>query len=548
MTDMPEKMSESKIPASGPEEITNQSAANPYRRAFLVTLVACIAFAGLAAWLWWRSPWNTLMVRQQTTPVTAPSPSSAPLMAAAQEFPAQSLEAPLAPIQLSPERMQRIGVQIGTVESKVVSDEIRTTGNVAVDETRAAYVQVRFSGWIQKVFADATYQYVRKGQPLFTIYSPDLVATQGEYIVAKQNYERVGDSSVPGVAAGAASLLAAAAERLRQWEVPAGEIERLESSGQVQQEYEVASSVSGYIIEREALANKYVQPDTRLYTVADLSSIWVFAQVFQHDLGRIRAGNRATLTVDTYPGRVFSGRVDFVYPDIDMATRTARVRLVFPNPDVKLMLGMFVNVTLRLPMGRQLTIPAGGVLQSGMRSIVFVDGGQGHLEPREVELGPRVGDEFMVLKGLDAGERIVTSANFLIDSESQLQAALGTFVPPPPGAGQGAPTAPQAEIEFTTDPSPPRKGNNTFRVRLRDAAGAPITGAEVPVTFYMPAMPAMGMGAMCTDSMLSDRGGGVYEGTGVLDSGGSWQVIITARREGQVIATRQLSVIATGGM
>jgi RND family efflux transporter MFP subunit len=420
---------------------------------------------------------------------------------------------------------------------------------VAIDETKLAYVQVRYSGFIEKVFADATYQYIRKGQPLFTIYSPDVVATEREYLVAKQNQQQVAQSTVPGVASSAASLLDATSERLKQWGVPQHEIARLESSGQVQQELEFDSPVSGYITERNALPSVSVQPDMRLFTLADLSSVWVQAQVFQNDLGRIKVGDPAALTVSTFPGRTFRGRVDFIYPQLDTDTRTAKVRIVSLNSDLQLKPGMFVNVALKVPMGRQLVIPASGVLQSGTRQIAFVERSDGYLDPRGVELGPRIGDDFVVAKGLKAGERIVTSANFLIDSESQLQAALGSFVPPPPGAGAAsAMNAPQANTELTSDPNPPSKGSNVFRVRLADANGSPISGAEVSVTFFMPAMPAMGMAAMRTPVAVSDKGNGVYEGSGVLGSGGTWQTTIVAKRNGQTIVSKQLSVNASGGM
>lgn len=513
-----------------------------YRTGFLLTLATSIILSLLLAGLWlhYRST-RTTSTRSQGTSAQE-SVSNAPAAAT-------PTETPLAPIQLSPERLQSIGVSTGEVEQKAVEDEIRTTGNIAVDETRLAYVQVRFSGYIQKVFADATYQYVHKGQPLFTIYSPDLVATEREYLVAKRNQQQVAASTVPGVASSAASLVEATTERLQQWDIPDNEISRLESTGKVQQELEIDSPVSGYITDREALPNKYVQPDTRLYTVADLSTVWGLAQVFQNDLGRVRIGAPATLTVDTYPGRTFSGRVDFVYPEIDPATRTARVRLVFPNPDLKLTPGMFVNVVLKIPMGRQLVIPASGVLQSGTRQIAFVDRGSGNLEPREVELGARIGDDFVVLKGLKPGEHIVTSANFLIDSESQLQAALGSFAPPPPGVGAAAAmNTPQTNAEFSSDPNPPHKGSNMFRVKLAGSNGTAISGAEVSVTFFMPAMPQMGMAAMRTTVSLADKGSGLYEGSGQLPSGGTWQVNILAKKNGQTIASKQLNVTATGGM
>jgi Cu(I)/Ag(I) efflux system membrane fusion protein/cobalt-zinc-cadmium efflux system membrane fusion protein len=232
-------------------------------------------------------------------------------------------------------------------------------------------------------------------------------------------------------------------------------------------------------------------------------------------------------------------------------TRTVRVRLVFSNPGVVLKPGMYVNVTIAAPLGRQLVIPSSGVLQAGTRQVAFIDHGQGYLEPREVETGPRIEDRIVVLKGLRVGDRIVSSANFLVDSEAQLQAAIGSFAPPPPGAGAAAAMnapRPQVAIDLSTEPSPPRRGTNTARVKLMDAERKPIEGAQVTATFFMPAMPAMGMAAMRAAVTLSDKGGGVYEGPLQLESGGTWQVTITAQKNGQTIATKQLSVNTTGGM
>src|SRR6266436_4131076 len=514
-----------------------------YRTGFLLALVANIVLVAVLAGLWlhYRRAKPVAEMRLQMPTFTTQAPTATP--------PTASAETPLVPVQISAQRLQSIGVKTGEVERKLVEDEIHTTGNVVVDETKLAYVHVRFSGFIEKVFVDATYQYIRKGQPLFTIYSPDLVATEREYLVAKQNQQQVAQSTVQGVALSAASLLDAAAERLKQWGVPQKEITRLESTGQVQQELAVDSPASGYITERNALPTVAVQPEMRLYTIADLSTVWVQAQVFQKDLECIKVGAPATLTVNTYPGRPFTGRVDFIYPPVDMDTRTAQVRGVFSNPGLQLKPGMFVNVSLKVPMGNQLVIPASGVLQSGTRAIAFVERSDGYIEPREVQLGSRVGDDLIVLKGLKAGEQIVTSANFLIDSESQLQAALGSFVPPPPGAGAAsASNAPQGIVELSSDPTPPRRGGNVFRVKLTDGNGAPISGADVSVTLFMPAMPAMGMASMRTPVTLTDKGNGLYEGSGELKSGGTWQVTILAKKNGQLIANKQLSVNATGGM
>ena len=516
-----------------------------YKKAFLITaIVNVVLLACLGAAMWRRGGVRQMNrgAASATSGEAGPAPSTA-----------KPAESPLAAVQLSPERLQSIGVKFGTVARKAVVDELRETGNVAIDETRLYYVQTRFSGYVVKVFADATYRYVRRGQPLFTIYSPEVAAAEREYLIAKRNAQKLSTSGVPGVAAGADSLLDASLDRLRQWEIPQAEIARLESSGQAQQEIEIDSPASGYITERHALPNLTVQPDTHLYTIADLSSVWVFAQVYQNDLGRVRAGEAAALTVDSYPGRSFNGRVDFVYPDVDMATRTARVRLVFSNPQLQLTPGMFVNVTLRVPLGTQTVIPVDGVLQSGTRQIVFVDRGNGYIEPREVQLGPEADGEYIVLKGLKSGERIITSANFLIDSESQLQAAIGSFVPPPAPSGAAAgihSSAAQAsvQIEFSTDPATVHKGRNEYRVKLTSPSGSPVSGAQVSVRSFMPGMPDMGMPAMNVVTPLNEKGGGTYEGQAELQSGGTWQITVTATKDGNVLATKQLSINAEGGI
>ncbi|MBZ5699923.1 MAG: efflux RND transporter periplasmic adaptor subunit [Acidobacteriia bacterium] len=521
-----------------------------YRNAFFVALIGNLVFAGILAGIWWYTRRSTGKLQPATA---AANPEVQPSQGSSAGSSLVPVQTPHVPVQLSAERLQSIGVKFGKVERKSVQDEIRMTGSVAIDETRLSYVQTRISGHIEKVFADATYQYVRKGQRLFTIHSPELVVAEHEYLLAKQNEKELSQSTIPGVAAGVASLLDSSRERLEQWNVSEQEIARLESTGQVAHALEIYSPVSGYITERNALPNMMVQPETRLYTIADLSTVWVLAQVFQNDLGRIRVGAPTSITVDSYPGRAFRGKVDFIYPDVDMTTRTARVRLVFANSNLTLTPGMYVNVVLQVPLGNQLVIPVSGVLQSGTRQIVFVDRGTGYLEPRDVQLGSQAGDQYIVLKGLKAGERIVTSANFLIDSESQLQAAIGSFTPPLLGAGaataMNAPTAQSAaQIEFSTEPSTPRKGTNLYRVKLTGADGAPVTATQVSVRSYMPGMPQMGMAAMNVITPLSEKGGGIYEGQVNLDSGGTWQLTVTAIKNGAAVATKQLSLNAEGGM
>ncbi|HVT18067.1 MAG TPA: efflux RND transporter periplasmic adaptor subunit [Thermoanaerobaculia bacterium] len=534
-----------------------------YRAAFFVALALAATFALAAAALWWRLHQRSVPGARAAAQAPAggdlkppeagrPGVSPPPGGGGSEMLAAKPQETPLAPIQLSPQRVQSIGVQTGSVAYKHVEDELRFAGSVQVDERRLAYVQTRFAGWIRRLYVATTGEFVRRGQPLFTIYSPDLVTTEQEYLLARKTQRALAGSSVDGVAAGASSLLSAAKARLQQWQVPAREIEKLEASGQAITDLPINSPASGYIMEKNILPNMYVQPDTKLYTVADLAAVWVVAQVFQNDAGRIKPGDPAEVTVDAYPGAVFRGAVDYLLPQVDAATRTLPVRLVFANPGLELRPGMYVNVRLHLPLGRQLVIPAAAAFQSGSRSLVFLYRGNGNIEPRQVELGPRVGDDLVVAKGLSAGDAIVTSANFLIDSEAQLQAAAGAFIPPPPGAGAAsainAPAQAQAAVEMTTDPSPPRKGSNSVRVRVTGADGKPLAGAEVSITFFMAAMPAMGMAAMNTTIKASDQGGGMYAGQGTLESGGTWQVTVTVRQQGRTLVAKHLTVNATGGM
>src|SRR3989454_2780267 len=372
--------------ASEGADILNEER-NRYRRAFWIALAATVVLAIVALSLWWRlnqaatgaQPGNN---SANSEPMAAMGqPSSASGSGSEPETTGDPRadnmqETSRAPIQLTPQRMQSIGIVLGKVESKPVNAELRFYGNVQVDERRQAYVQTRFAGWIRKVYADATGNFVGKGQPLFTVYSPDLVATEQEYLLAKKNSESLQKSSVNGVASGAANLFSAAKERLLQWEVSPAEIEKLDQTGKVITDLTISSPVSGYITEKNALPNMYVQPETRLYTVADLSDVWAYAQVFQNDIGRIKVGDPATLTVDAYPGRTVAGRVNYIWPQVDMTTPTVRLRLVFSNSGMKLTPGMFVNVSLQIPMGRQLVIPASGVFQSGTRQMAFVDHGE----------------------------------------------------------------------------------------------------------------------------------------------------------------------------
>ena len=523
--------------------------ARTYQIAFGSAVSVCVLLAATLLYvLMHRNPAALPVSSQDPVVARGPEMTSKPVQpgGAAQA----GTEPALAPVQLSPQRLQEIGVTTATVTFKDVNDDLTVPGNVDIDEERLSYVQTRFPGWIQNVFANATYQYVRKGQRLFTIYSPDIVSSEQEYLLARQNQKAFAPDANGMAAQEGGWLMKAAEERLRQYGIPAQEMTNLEQSGKVQRDIAIESPVSGYITERNALPNAYSQPETKLYTIADLSTVWVYANVSQSDVGRLKPGNSALVTVDAYPGRRFNGRIDQILPQVDPATRTVRVRLVFRNPGVALKPGMYVNVAIAVPLGRQLVIPASAVLQGGTRAIAFINHGNGNLEPRFIETGLQLDDSVVVLKGLQNGEQVVSSANFLVDSEAQLQAAMGAFAPTPtqPAAGASAAPPQQMRIDLSTEPSPPRKGANTVRVKLIGPDGKAVPGAQVKATFFMPAMPTMGMAASRAEAALADKGNGLYEGPLELESGGTWKVTVTVQRVGQPVTTKQFSLSATGGM
>lgn len=517
------------------------------KNAFFVTAILCIGLASTLGYILWHRHASPV-APADAGPVVARGPESAEAVNTGKPASATKGDEPmLSAVQLSPQRMQEIGVTFATVEMKDVNDELQAPGSVAMNEQRLSYVQTRFPGWIKSVFANATYQYVKKGQKLFTIYSPDLVNTEQEYLLARNNQATISEHMHGMPAKEGNWLLQAAEERLRRFDVPEAEIAQLAKSGTASREISVESPASGYIIERNAIPNAYVQPETKLYTIADLSTVWIYANVPQADVGRLKPGDRSEVSVDAYPGRKFGGRIDQILPDVDATTRTVRVRLVMSNPGILLKPGMYVNVNIAAPLGRHLVIPSSSVLQAGTHQIAFIDRGQGSLEPRTIETGTRLDESVVVLKGLNVGDRIVSSANFLLDSEAQLQSSMSGYLPPQQNTSPQQ-LIEQLQIDFTTNPVPPRKGSNIIHVKLTSADGKPVIGVQTTVSFFMPAMPAMGMAAEHAASTLSDKGNGSYEGAVQLASGGTWQVTVTVQRDSKTIATKHSSVTATGGM
>ncbi|MFB3920970.1 MAG: efflux RND transporter periplasmic adaptor subunit [Terriglobia bacterium] len=345
-------------------------------------------------------------------------------------------------VQISAARQQLLGLTTAQAEYRPLEKVIRTVGRVALDEERIANVHIKVSGWIQKVFVDYTFQHVMKGDPLFTLYSPELLASEQEYLLALKAEKELGASSLADVSAGGKSLKEAARRRLELWDLTDEQIRELEQTGKPQREITFYAPASGHVLERKAFPNQYITPDTELYKIADHSEVWVYADIYEAELPLIELGQEATLTAESLPGQELVGHIAFIQPHLMDQTRTLPVRVEFPNPDLKLKPGMFVNVEIRRALGRQLTVPVDAVLDSGERQRVFVARADGVFEPREVKLGERTEDYVAIVKGLRAGEKVVTRANFLVDSESNLRQAIAGMAEMP-GMKPASP-APQA--------------------------------------------------------------------------------------------------------
>jgi len=328
---------------------------------------------------------------------------------------------------VSPERQQMIGVKTETVSIKPMTRKIRTVGMVELDETKIEHIHTKFSGWIDKVFVDYTFQHVKKGDPLFSIYSPDIVSTQEEYLLALKSKNILGDNEFPEIAQGAKSLAESTKRRLKLWDISEDQIRQLEITGKVKKSLIIHSPITGHVTFKNAFENKYVEPNTRIYTIADHTSAWVNADIYENDISLVKKGQQAIMTVESLPNEIFSGKVTFTWPHLMTKTRTIKARLEFPNPDLKLLPGMYADVELMIPLGEMLSVSKSAVLRTGKQDIVFVDKGEGNMEMRRVELGYESGESYEVRRGLKEGEKVVSRANFLIDAESKIQAAISTW-------------------------------------------------------------------------------------------------------------------------
>ncbi|MFH5886006.1 efflux RND transporter periplasmic adaptor subunit [Halalkalibaculum sp. DA3122] len=331
-------------------------------------------------------------------------------------------------VKINPVVVQNMNVRTATVQQKDLSTTVNAVGKVEYDEQKLYNVNPKVSGWVEQLYVDYTGKMVQRGQPLFSIYSPELVTTQREYLLALKTRDKVGSSSFEQIRAGGNSLLEATRKRLEYWDIPDSEIKELEQSGEVKKAVTLKSPATGVVLHKNAVEGEFIKSGTPAYKIADLSTVWVQTSVYDYEVPWIEEGQPAQMELSYQPGKTYRGTVAYVYPSLDQKTRTVQVRLEFPNPDLELKPGMFANVRIQTrPKHNVTVIPNEAIIRTGERNIVFVAKGEGAFEPREVTLGMEGGqrnNEIEILEGVKPGEEIVTSAQFLFDSESRLQEAI----------------------------------------------------------------------------------------------------------------------------
>jgi RND family efflux transporter MFP subunit len=497
-------------------------------------------------------PGNCPICSMRLVPIegAAPASSAAPAMSPEGMKPGESALGPAssAPsagvaqaIRIAPERQQQIGVKFAAAAMAPAQVELRAVGKVAFDETQIAHVHTKVSGWIEDVFVDFVGAPVKKDQPLFSIYSPELVSSQEEYLLALRAKDELGGSSFARVAEGSRSLVASARRRLELWDLTPAQIEALEKEGKVSRTITVVSHVNGVVTERAAYHHgRTVTPEMDLYTIVDLSRVWVQAAVYESEAPFVAVGQAAEITLPYAERKTLRGRVAFISPFVDPATRTVQVRTEFANAELALKPDAFVDVVLRRDLGTRLLVAKDAVLDTGTSQYVFVDKGDGYLEPRAVKAGPEVAAGRVITDGLREGDRVVTAANFILDSESRLKGAIDAMGRPVAAESQPSGSKSSVSVEVTTDPSPAKVGRNHVRALVKDAAGAPIADADVEIRFFMPQM--AGMAQVDVRAPLKVQGSGMYAGDVELPIAWSFATTVTVRRAGQVIGTAETTV------
>jgi RND family efflux transporter MFP subunit len=333
----------------------------------------------------------------------------------------------LATVSITPAAGERMGLTFGTVEKRALARDVRTSAKIVADEKRLYKVTTKVEGWVDKLFVSVTGQEVRKGDPLLTIYSPNLVSAEQEYLTALRTGQKLAASHDTDAVQGGEALVGSARQRLQLWDVSDAQIERLEKTGQVERYLTLYAPADGWVTEKNVLAGQRIMPGDPLLVVADLTKIWGDADIYESDLPYVKVGMPLELTLPYWPGKAFKGKISFLYPYLDPESRTLKARLEIENPELLLKPEMYADARLSYPLGDKLAVPDGAVMQTGEHTYAFRDGGNGSLVPVEIQVGARSDGWYEVLSGLNEGDRVVTSANFLVDSESSMKAALAAL-------------------------------------------------------------------------------------------------------------------------
>lgn len=458
-------------------------------------------------------------------------------------------------VELTPEDIDAAGVQVITVGKARLKTELEAFGRVEQPETQLAVISARVGGRIDKLYVDYTGQSVRLGQRVAEIYSPEVAASIEEYRLALENRQRMRNSSLSFVRDQSDDLVTASRRRLELWGITDQQIDAA-ASGAIPATITTYSNVTGTVTERKVARGQYVNAGDTLLSVADLSQVWVKADVYESQLPGVRPGQTVEITSDALPGKTIRGEVELIEPSADPTTRTVPVHVHVANPGMRLRPGMFVRATFSIPSaGETVVVPRSAVLDSGTRKIVFIAKDGGVFEAREIETGAGTEDMLPVLRGLSAGEKIVNNGNFLIDSQTRLNGTMSSlfggsrqFQPTGDTAGnkpEAAPTSsesqvppkPAAKLTFAVDPNPPKGASDAmFHITLTGADGKVIPDAKVTVTLVMPGMPSMGMPEMRVTYDVP-WSAGMYMGKGNIPMAGSWNVTVEATRNGQRLST-----------
>lgn len=329
----------------------------------------------------------------------------------------------LAEIAVSTETRQKLGLKLGVVEKRKLVKTIRTSARIVADETRLYRVAPKVGGWVEKLHVSVTGQAVKKGDPLLTIYSPDMVASEQEYLAALQSLKNAGPEGI----ASASNLLSAVKARFELWDISREQIERIEKTGQVEKFLTLTAPAGGWVLEKSVIAGQKISAGDSLLVVADLSTVWGDADIHESDLPYVKVGSPVEISLPFWPGKSFAGKVSFISPSVSTQTRTIKARLEIVNPESLLKLEMYADARLSEDLGEKLAVPERAVMRTAEKAYVFKDGGSDRLVPVDIKIGPRCDGYFEVLSGLAEGDKVVTAANFLIDSESSLKAAIGAM-------------------------------------------------------------------------------------------------------------------------